>query len=74
MDWKDVLEELEEWFAEGTKSFEEAHTDLIIQLNDCNNVEEKAILLKKLRVMGFLRGVICWHQTTWKESSLPQSQ
>ncbi len=60
--WEKLLEELEEWFAEGTKSFEEAHANLVLSLHNCNNIEEETIILKKLRVMGFLRGVICWHK------------
>ena len=59
MDWNDVLEE---WFAEGTESFESMHAGLVMALNNCTNLEEEAMYLKKLRVMGFLRRVICWHK------------
>jgi hypothetical protein len=74
MDWNDVLEELEEWFAEGTKSFEEAHVKLVTELNSCSNLEQEAIILKKLRVIGFLRGVICWHHNPISSLSSTQFQ
>jgi hypothetical protein len=61
MDWDDVLKELEEWLLNGTVGFENAHTNLVQELHNCSNLEKEAILLKKLRVMGLLRSVICWH-------------
>lgn len=72
INWDELLEMLEEWFANGTRSFEEAHAKFITELNSCSNLEEEAFFLKKLRVMGFLRRVICWHQASQSQQQLPQ--
>jgi hypothetical protein len=72
--WDDVLEELEEWFANGTHGFESMHAGLVMGLNNCENLEKEEIILKKLRVIGFLRGVICWHHKPISSLSSTQFQ
>ena len=76
--WEKLLEELEEWFADGTESFEKAQQYLLEDFKETSNIEEEAIIMKKLRIMGFLRGVICWHghkkPISSQESSQLQSQ
>jgi hypothetical protein len=65
--WDEVLEELEEWFAEGAEGFESSHAGLVMTLNHTFNLEKEEIILKKLRVMNFLRNFICYHGVTSKE-------
>jgi hypothetical protein len=74
--WEKLLEELEEWFENGTESFEKAHEYLLEDFKETSNIEEEAIIMKKLRIIGFLRGVICWHHKpiSSQESSQSQSQ
>jgi hypothetical protein len=60
--WEKLLEDLEDWFSNGTESFEKAQEYLLQDFKETSNIEEEAIIMKKLRIMGFLRGIICWHK------------
>ena len=60
--WDELLQMLEEWFADGTDSFEACFNSLQNKIQQTENEHQKENLMKVSKVMGFLRGIICWHR------------
>jgi hypothetical protein len=71
INWDDLLQMLEEWFEDGTESFEAMFAGLQLAID---HTDDNQHLMKVSKVMGFLRGVICWHNTTSSKTSQEQLQ
>jgi hypothetical protein len=74
INWDELLQMLEEWFEDGTESFEAMFAGLQLAIDHSDDEEAKKHLMKVSKVMGFLRGIMCWHRITSSKTSQEQPQ
>ncbi len=71
INWDELLQMLEEWFEDGTESFEAMFAGLQLAID---HSDDKEHLMKVSKVMGFLRGIMCWHNITSSMKTQEQPQ